>query len=144
LLYNFQNGNPFSTFGEILFILVQNVIILFISTLYSQRPNLFLFGLGFLFYLPLDVLFSFVFFITIASKLPQIYSNFKNRSIGQLSLVTCFLQFAGSCARIFTTLQEVDDVYLVYSNMVAAFLNGVLFVQFMVYPNKSIERKKKK
>lgn len=47
--------------------------------------------------------------IVIASRLPQIWESFKNKSTGQLSFITWFLNFGGSVARIFTTIQEVDD-----------------------------------
>jgi hypothetical protein len=33
----------------------------------------------------------------------------QNKSTGQLSFITWFLNFGGSLARIFTTLQEIDD-----------------------------------
>jgi hypothetical protein len=71
--------------------------------------------------------------MTIASRVPQIWESFRvrtatrthmhtisayrramllceqNKSTGQLSFITWFLNFGGSVARIFTTLQEVDD-----------------------------------
>lgn len=44
-----------------------------------------------------------------ASKIPQAWTNFKTKSTGKLALITFLLNFAGSMARIFTTLQEVND-----------------------------------
>jgi hypothetical protein len=44
-----------------------------------------------------------------ASKIPQAYSNWKTKSTGKLALFTFLLNFAGSVAHIFTTLQEVND-----------------------------------
>jgi hypothetical protein len=35
-------------------------------------------------------------FIGISSKLPQIWINLKSKSTGQLSIITTFLQFAGT------------------------------------------------
>lgn len=48
-------------------------------------------------------------FIFTGSRVPQIWTNFKNKSTGSLAALTIFLSFAGGCARIFTTLQEVND-----------------------------------
>lgn len=47
--------------------------------------------------------------IMILSRIPQIVSNFKAKSTGQLALLTWLLNFGGSAARVFTTLQEVND-----------------------------------
>ena len=43
------------------------------------------------------------------SRLPQIYTNFRNKSTGQLAFFTFFLGFAGSAARLATVLVETDD-----------------------------------
>lgn len=45
-----------------------------------------------------------------SSRLPQIYSLFKEKNAGQLSFVSIFLAWAGAAARVFTTLSEVEDV----------------------------------
>merc|ERR1719233_2488766 len=67
------------------------------------------------------------------SKLTQIYENIKNGSTGQLSSVTVFLFFAGSLARVFTTLQDAPDPILIASVSVTAFFNSVLFLQLIIY-----------
>lgn len=41
-----------------------------------------------------------------ASRIPQIFSNFANKSTGSLSLITLLMQFFGSAARLFTTLAD--------------------------------------
>ena len=69
----------------------------------------------------------------IASKLPQIYSNFSAKSTGQLSFLTTFLQFGGTVARVLTTLQEVDDFGVLLSFIVAATLNGIILAQIVLY-----------
>merc|ERR1712060_413026 len=71
--------------------------------------------------------------ISIASRLPQIIQNFKNGSTGQLSSITLFLFFAGSLARVFTSLQEAPDLILIVSAGVAAFFNSLLFLQVIIY-----------
>ena len=64
------------------------------------------------------------------SKCPQIYKNMMNKHTGQLSLPTTFLTFAGSMARIFTTIQDVGyDAALLCNCTANATLSGVLVIQ---------------
>jgi mannose-P-dolichol utilization defect 1 len=44
-----------------------------------------------------------------AGRVPQILQNFRNRSTGQLALLSYLLAFAGSLARVFTTLQQANN-----------------------------------
>lgn len=48
-------------------------------------------------------------------QLIQATSNFRNGHTGQLSAISVFLLFAGSLARIFTSLQ-VNNQILTYNN----------------------------
>ena len=43
--------------------------------------------------------------IVMGSRLPQIYKNWKAKSTGHLSLVTCTINVVGCIVRLFTTLQ---------------------------------------
>lgn len=52
---------------------------------------------------------------------------------GALSFATAFLQFAGSGARVFTTLQEVDDQLVLLSILIAFTTNAIIFLQFLCY-----------
>src|SRR5690606_13116119 len=45
----------------------------------------------------------------VLSRVPQILTNFKNQSTGQLAFLTFFLSFAGSAARLLTVLYETND-----------------------------------
>jgi mannose-P-dolichol utilization defect protein 1 len=69
--------------------------------------------------------------------------NFKNKSTGQLSAATTFLQFAGTSARVFTTLQEVDDRMVLLGFLAGLGLNGLLFLQMICYWNSDNQRPKK-
>jgi hypothetical protein len=99
--------------------LVQNLILL--SLIYGyQKASLrrklslytFLIGWGAFFYGgyikldALDMLFDLNNILMLSSRFPQIIKNFRSKSTGQLSILTYGLNVAGSCARIFTTLQE--------------------------------------
>jgi mannose-P-dolichol utilization defect protein 1 len=69
-------------------------------------------------------------------RVPQIYANFSASSTGQLSLPTFLLNFLGSVARVFTTLQDAgNDVVMVSNFALAAALNGALVLQILVYGN---------
>ena len=66
----------------------------------------------------------------ILSKCPQIYTNMMSKQTGQLSLPTNFLTFAGSLARVFTTIQDVGyDASLLSNCSTNAVLSGVLVIQ---------------
>lgn len=71
--------------------------------------------------------------IAIASKGIQILENLRNNSTGQLSLVTWLLQFVGSSARIFTSVQETGDWLVIVSFVVRALLDGVIVGQILFY-----------
>ncbi|GER29598.1 mannose-P-dolichol utilization defect 1 protein, partial [Striga asiatica] len=40
------------------------------------------------------------------ARIPQIWENFKNKSTGELSFITSFMNFGGSMVRVFTSLRE--------------------------------------
>ena len=71
------------------------------------------------------------------SKLPQIWSNFRQGHTGQLSAFTVFMYFAGTLARVFTTIQEVQDPLILWGFLLATLFNGVLALQMVVYWNKT-------
>jgi len=145
IAYNFQKGYDFSTYGEVIFIFIQNIILLYLITYYQNRENLFQFypiSLGFIVFLvclgyvlPEKISeLAFVYTNTpviILSRLPQIYENFTRGNTGALSLITYFLQFAGSLARVFTTLQQTGDIVSLIGYATASMLNGIIFFQIL-------------
>lgn len=76
--------------------------------------------------------------IFIASKVPQVITNFKNRSTGKLAFFTFFLNFAGSSARVFTTLQEVSDKIILTSAILGAVLNAIIAAQIIIFGDKGV------
>ncbi|RVW40496.1 Mannose-P-dolichol utilization defect 1 protein-like 2 [Vitis vinifera] len=40
------------------------------------------------------------------ARVPQIWANFRNKSTGELSFLTCLMNFGGSMVRVFTSIQE--------------------------------------
>ncbi|CAO3681992.1 unnamed protein product [Rhizopus stolonifer] len=153
LSYNLRQGNPFSTFGEIMFISLQNVIITNLIFYFGRQQYGKMIGTAItlfsLFYclnsvVP-PVLLSSLYAVTIplslASKVPQIYINFKNKSTGQLSVFTVVNYFAGSAARVFTTMTELDDTLMLFGNLLAAAFNAILVLQVVLYWNKKASKK---
>ena len=59
----------------------------------------------------------------------QAYTNYRNGSTGQLSAVTFFLLFAGSVARVFTSLQETGDNIIVLTFLTSTLCNGIIVAQ---------------
>jgi mannose-P-dolichol utilization defect protein 1 len=143
--YNIRFQYPFTTWGEFPFIAVQCFIVLFLIYFFRKsRKNLIFFLSPLLILLVifnpkiisnslLQILQTSTIGITIASRLPQIITNYKHRSTGELSALTVFFQCAGSLARVFTTIQEVDDYVVMAGNLIASTLNTVLFFQVLYY-----------
>ncbi|KAJ3102435.1 hypothetical protein HDU97_000578 [Phlyctochytrium planicorne] len=157
LAYNYRASNPFSTYGEVAFITIQNVAITLLILYYSNRQFVMLFVLvvyqAAMFSLLSEALVNSdllslfqwgAILLGTASKLPQILSNFMTGSTGQLSAITMCLQFVGSSARVFTTLREIEDMALIAGSISAAALNAILFFQILLFGNKRALAKEKK
>lgn len=158
LAYNSRNGFPFSTYGENLFLTIQNIIIIFLIILFntpsSSRPLttapnptgklitavLVAFATSFaLFFAPAGALSAAqlgTLPLSLFSKLPQIAQNHRARSTGQLSAVAVIAQIGGCAARLFTTAQEVNDPLVGAGFALALALNLVLGVQMYAYWGK--------
>ncbi|RKP21387.1 phosphoserine phosphatase serb [Rozella allomycis CSF55] len=158
-VYNIKNGYPFSTYGESVFISVQNLVIVALIFLIRKKVKSFLvFSILFLWFsyqclylakpgdLNLGYLQQATIPIIVLSRIPQIYSIYKNKSTGKLSAITIFLMFGGSMARIFTTLTEVNDLIVLCSFILGAATNSILAFQMIYYWNskKKISDQKKK
>lgn len=156
LAYNIRQDNPFSTFGEILFITLQNMIIASLILSYSKQallvlPLLALFGAVFYGLQQPDMisasamasLYAATIPLSLASKVPQIWTNFKNKSTGQLSVFTVMNYFLGSAARVFTTYAELDDPLMLLGTLLATGLNLLLVLQVFLYWGKATKVPKK-
>ncbi|KAI7885293.1 mannose-P-dolichol utilization defect 1 protein [Lichtheimia hyalospora FSU 10163] len=154
--YNVRHGNPFSTYGETAFLTVQDIIITLMILHYARQYGATVGTLiGFsaviygLIYMVPPVLMASLYAATIplslASKVPQIYTNFVNKSTGQLSVFAVINYFAGTTARVFTTMTELDDPLMLTGSVLASVLNGILAIQvFLYWGNKMTDVKQKK
>jgi mannose-P-dolichol utilization defect protein 1 len=71
--------------------------------------------------------------ISLLSKAPQIISNHRAKSTGNLSAFAVFNALLGCLARLFTTQQEVNDPLVLWGFLGAALLNLVLAAQMVAY-----------
>jgi mannose-P-dolichol utilization defect protein 1 len=71
--------------------------------------------------------------LSLISKAPQIITNHRNRSTGNLSAFAVFNALLGCLARLFTTKQEVNDPLIFWGFAGAALLNAVLAIQMISY-----------
>ncbi|PPQ73753.1 hypothetical protein CVT24_006944 [Panaeolus cyanescens] len=152
LAYSYRNNFPFSTYGENLFLTLQNVLITFLIIIYAPGRSLTRSSnksqkLG---VTAVSTLVSAVVLYTISpqklavlqmttlplslfSKLPQIQQNARSQSTGQLSAFAVISQIAGCLARLFTTAQEVGDNIVAAGFAFALVLNLVLGAQLWMY-----------
>ncbi|GJJ74531.1 mannose-P-dolichol utilization defect 1 [Entomortierella parvispora] len=163
LAYNIRQNNPISTYGETFFVTIQNLIILGLMLHYSgKNTTAFMVLSSFLFFgnilgrstsvtqydgsvvttawvskEALTVLQGATIPINLFSKIPQIVENHRNKSTGQLSAFTIFNYFAGSLARVYTTLTEVDDVIILSGFLLSTLFNCILALQMALYWNNS-------
>ncbi len=159
LAYSWRNAFPFSTYGENLFLTIQNVLITLLILLYSSPSSrklatsppsdptskiitalLALIAASIaLFTAPASVLAVAQLCtlpLSLFSKLPQILQNHRARSTGQLSTFAVVSQIGGCAARLFTTSQEVNDPLVGAGFALSLVLNLVVGIQMYVYWGK--------
>ncbi|XP_054609441.1 mannose-P-dolichol utilization defect 1 protein-like [Dunckerocampus dactyliophorus] len=156
MAYSIANKFPFSAWGEAFFLMLQTITIGFLIQHYTGRTSrgvVFVFvyvGLLLLVLSPVTpaslvtTMQAFNMPAVIVSRLIQAATNFHNGHTGQLSAISVFLLFAGSLARIFTSLQETGDTLMALTYVISSCSNGLIALQVVYYWNSSSERKKKK
>lgn len=149
LAYNVRNGFPFSTYGETALILIQDVaitVLILHFTRQSAAAGAFVALIATAAYVLvfdgslvpdslMTTLLAGAAALSVASKLPQIITVYRQGGTGQLSAFAVFNYLAGSLSRIFTTLQEVDDKLILYGFITGFLLNAVLAAQMVYYWN---------
>eukprot|EP00884_Botryococcus_braunii_P015704 jgi/Botrbrau1/2817/Bobra.0125s0027.1 len=150
-------GLPFSAFGEAIFLLLQNTFLLGQIYYYSKTPV----GRGLAGGTALAAWFSavaagqvdhatmvrlldMVSLIFLSARLPQIYQNFKNKSTGQLSIITTAANLLGALARIFTTIHEGGNAAMVRGYILGATMSTTLICQILYYGSKTRQPRAKK
>ncbi|KAJ8282001.1 hypothetical protein COCON_G00045200 [Conger conger] len=155
MAYSISHNFPFSAWGEALFLMLQTVVIGFLIQHYRGNT---ITGVGFivLYFAVVCVVLSPVtplLVITmmqtsnmpavIVGRLIQAGTNFSNGHTGQLSAISVFLLFAGSLARIFTSVQETGDSLMALTYVISSCCNGLIAAQVLYYWNCDPSLKKK-
>ncbi|OCT90960.1 mannose-P-dolichol utilization defect 1 protein [Xenopus laevis] len=163
MVYSITHGFPFSTWGEVLFLMLQTLTIGFLIQYLGGRTTmgiLFLGGFFSLLALSLSPVIPMAMITAmqatnvpaiVISRLIQATTNYRNGHTGQLSAITVLLLFVGSLARIFTCVQETNDSLMMVTYIVSSACNGLIVAQLLYYWNvrppgkpKPQHRKKKK
>jgi len=163
IAYSYTAGAPFSTYGDLYPILLQDFVIIALLKYYgtgekkskNQPPSSFdpLFSALVVVYIATasilmsgkaDELAGFSLLallqascipLGIASRVPQIITNFKNKDTGELSFLTFALNAAGSTARVATSFIENPDPILLVGYALSACLNWTIAFQILILGN---------
>ncbi|KAI3916026.1 hypothetical protein MKW98_004467 [Papaver atlanticum] len=156
LAYCLHNGLPFSAYGELLFLLVQAIVLVAIIYYFSQPLGMKTWILA-LVYCALaptvlagqvdpvlfEALYASQHAIFFCARVPQIWENFKNKSTGELSFLTCVMNFAGSLVRVFTSLQEQAPTSMIMGSVLGIVTNGTILSQIILYQRPPAKKEKK-
>ncbi|XP_010455063.1 PREDICTED: mannose-P-dolichol utilization defect 1 protein homolog 1 [Camelina sativa] len=157
LAYCLYKELPFSAFGELAFLLIQ-ALILVGCIYYFSRPLSVATWVRALLYFALaptvlagkidpllfEALYASKHLIFLSARIPQIWKNFRNKSTGQLSFLTCFMNFGGALARVFTSYQAKAPLSMFISFFIAIITNGTIMSQILLYRSKGKEEKQLK
>ncbi|XP_074280651.1 mannose-P-dolichol utilization defect 1 protein homolog 2 [Silene latifolia] len=156
LAYCLHKGLPFSAFGEYAFLLVQAIILVAVIYYFSQPVGtgrwmraLIFCGIaptilaGKIDPMLFEALYASQHAIFLCARIPQIWKNFSNKSTGELSFLTCFMNFGGSMVRVFTSMQEKAPSSVVMGCVLGAITNGTLLSQIVIYQKPPARKEKK-
>ncbi|XP_008791949.1 mannose-P-dolichol utilization defect 1 protein homolog 2 [Phoenix dactylifera] len=157
LSYCIHKGLPFSAYGELAFLLVQAIILVAIIYYYSQplgtktlirallycalAPTVLAGQIDPILFEALYALQHAIFFF---ARVPQIWKNYTNKSTGELSFLTSFMNFGGSVVRVFTSIQEKAPLSVVLGSVIGIVMNGTILSQILMYQTPPPAKKEKK
>ncbi|KAK8796077.1 hypothetical protein WA171_004041, partial [Blastocystis sp. BT1] len=151
IIYHSIYHYPFSTYGECILILVQDIILVLLTHLYTKDPSvtakmmyrnfsLLILCAVCLCFIPQSFQVAIPIISTcfgLSARLPQIWTNFRQGHTGQLSLLSWSFSLVGSSIRIFTTLMEVPDKLILAMYITYFLCNLTLVLQIIVYWKKT-------
>ncbi|KAJ8763265.1 hypothetical protein K2173_026166 [Erythroxylum novogranatense] len=156
LAYCLHKGLPFSAYGELAFLLVQAIILVSIIYYFSQplgamtwiRPLLYsavapTILAGQINPVLFEALYASQHAIFLFARIPQIWENSSNKSTGELSFLTCLMNFAGSIVRVFTSMQEKAPTSVIMGSALGAITNGTILSQIVWYQKPEAKKEKK-
>uniref|UniRef100_A0A1D1ZCC9 Mannose-P-dolichol utilization defect 1 protein homolog n=1 Tax=Anthurium amnicola TaxID=1678845 RepID=A0A1D1ZCC9_9ARAE len=156
LSYCLHKGLPFSAYGELAFLLIQAIILVAIIYYYSPpigtktyMKALLYCGLaptvlsGQIDPMLFEALYASQHAIFFCARVPQIWKNYKNKSTGELSFLTFFMNFGGSLVRVFTSIQEKAPTSVILGSVLGILTNGTILSQIVIYQKPHMEKQKK-
>jgi mannose-P-dolichol utilization defect protein 1 len=149
VMYFARKAFAFASYGELVFVMGQNVVILALIAAYEKlnKPFAVLAGIAYLTLVisllspsvPLRALVG----LQVASipilniaRIPQIVLNWRRKGTGELAPITLGLQLLGNVARIFTTIASVRDWLMLVGVCVSTLFNATLVGQWLYYSRR--------
>ena len=85
-------------------------------------------------YVPTAVLVAVPIPLSCVSTLPQLLTNYRGRSTGQLALLPTLFAVLGLSIRVFTSFTETGDPWLIASQLVPLGMQALLLLQLLTLP----------
>ncbi|XP_010270885.1 PREDICTED: mannose-P-dolichol utilization defect 1 protein homolog 2 isoform X2 [Nelumbo nucifera] len=136
LAYCLHKRLPFSAYGELVFLLIQAIILVAIIYYYSQPVGSKTWIRA--------LLYCAVAPTILAGQIdPVLFEALYNKSTGELSFLTCFMNFGGSIVRVFTSIQEKAPTSMIMGSMIGIVMNGTILSQILLYWKSHAKKEKK-
>jgi len=156
LAYCLHKDLPFSAYGELLFLLVQAILLIVLIYYYSPRSRVWpllkssiycaiapTILAGQIDPVLFEALYASQHGIFFFARIPQIWENYHNKSTGALSFLTSFMNAGGSVVRLFTSIQEKAPTSMAAGSVVGIILNGIVVAQILMYKHTNARAGKK-
>lgn len=156
LSYCLHKGLPFSAYGELAFLLIQAILLVAIIYYYSQPLGAKVWTKALLYCavaptvlagqinpVLFETLYASQHAIFFLARVPQIWENYTSKSTGELSFLTCFMNVAGSVARVFTSIQENAPTSMIMGSVLSVLTNGTILSQILLYRKAPTQKEKK-
>ncbi|KAI4316672.1 hypothetical protein L6164_024628 [Bauhinia variegata] len=156
LAYCLHKGLPFSAYGELLFLLIQAIVLVAVIYYFSQPLSTKTWIRALLYCavgptilagkidpLLFEALYVCQHAIFLFARIPQIWENFSNKSTGELSSLTCFMNFGGSLVRVFTSIQENAPKSVLMGSVIGIATNFTILSQIVLYQKPQTGKDKK-
>jgi mannose-P-dolichol utilization defect protein 1 len=155
LFYNVFRSSPISTYGDLCAATLQNFLIITLVwlwgidkkpfTIFHISSVIFVFGLftAIVFQLPQEYhkyIATYSIILITLSRLPQILSNFLHGQVGVQSIITITNSVLGATAKLFITIIETNDIYLIAGSALSLLLNSVLLLQIFIIEHQIVKK----
>jgi len=148
----FLNKQSFTTYGDTVFIVLQNFTLLYLIFKYNEKvTNIVRLTLGFIglnYYLLqeasdslLNALMLLLLPMMLFGTIPQLLQNYQNQSSGNLSPASVFIGYFSCLSRVFTNWVEVDSVIAQVGSGLGAVINTILVYQVLAYSSNTLKKK---